>query len=116
MVEDDPVVLAVARRILESGGYRVLTAAGGAAGLELCERHPGEIQLVLTDVVMPQMGGRAFAETLRKARPGIRVVFMSGYTDEALVNQGVSGEGLTFIVKPFTQALLLRRVRQVLDG
>jgi len=115
VVEDDPVVLAVARRILESGGYRVLTAAGGAAGLELCERHPGEIQLVLTDVVMPQMGGRAFAETLRKARPGIKVVFMSGYTDEALVNQGVTGEGLAFIVKPFTQALLLRRVRQVLD-
>ncbi len=115
VVEDDDSVRAVTRRILEGSGYAVMTAAGGEQALVTCQQHPDAIDLVLTDVVMPQMSGRAFVERLTKARPGIKVIYMSGYTDDAIVHHGVLEAGTPFIGKPFTQTELLRKVREVLD-
>jgi PAS domain S-box-containing protein len=116
VVEDDEAVRSIARRMLARAGYRVLTAANGGEGLLACEAHPGEIHLLLTDVVMPQMGGRVFAERLARIRPGLKVLFMSGYTDDAIVRHGVLEPGTHFLGKPFTQADLLAKVRDVLDG
>ncbi len=116
LAEDDPAVRGLARRILDAAGYTVLTAANGVEALDICERHPSAIHLVLTDVVMPLMGGRVFAERLAKVRPGTRVLYMSGYTDNAIVHHGILDPGLQFIGKPLTQLELLRKVREVLDG
>jgi two-component system cell cycle sensor histidine kinase/response regulator CckA len=116
LAEDDEAVRNVAKRILVGAGFTVLTAAGGPEALLLCEQHPAEIHLLLTDVVMPGMSGRALAERLTALRPGIRVLFMSGYTDNAIVHQGVLDPGTQFISKPITQGELLRKVRYVLDG
>ena len=116
VVEDDRTVLAVATRILEGAGYRVLGAPDGGAALLICERHPAPIDLALTDVVMPNMGGRAFADALTRSRPAIKVVFMSGYTDDDIASHGVLRPGIAFIAKPLTRSTLLRKVREVLDG
>jgi len=116
VVEDDEAVRSIAKRMLAGAGYRVLTAANGGEGLLTCEGHAGEIHLLLTDVVMPQMGGRAFAERLAKVRPGLKVLFMSGYTDDAIVHHGVLEPGTYFVSKPFTQAELLAKVQEALDG
>ncbi len=116
LVEDDEAVRSVAKRILEAAGYTVLSAASGDEGLLLCEQNPVEIHLVLTDVVMPEMGGRVFIERLAKVRPGMKVLYMSGYTHDAIVHHGVLEKGTLFIGKPFSQSELLRKVRDVLDG
>jgi PAS domain S-box-containing protein len=116
LVEDDEAVRAVARRILVGAGYDVLVAASGAEGLLTCERHAGEIHLLLTDVVMPQMSGRVFAERASTTRPGMKVLYMSGYTDNAIVHHGVLDPGTQFIGKPLSQTELLAKVREVLDG
>jgi PAS domain S-box-containing protein len=116
LAEDDEAVRSVARRILVDAGYSVLSAENGPAALRLCEQYPGEIQLVLTDVVMPEMSGRVLVERLGTLRPGIRVLYMSGYTDNAIVHQGVLDAGTHFISKPVTPSELLRKVRCVLDG
>jgi CheY-like chemotaxis protein len=116
LAEDDEAVRNVAKRILVGAGFTVLTAADGPEALLLCEQHPAEIHLLLTDVVMPGMSGRALAERLTALRPGVRVLFMSGYTDNAIVHQGVLDPGTQFISKPITQGELLRKVRYVLDG
>ncbi|MGA8892323.1 MAG: PAS domain S-box protein [Anaeromyxobacteraceae bacterium] len=115
VVEDDEVMRDVTRRILEGAGYVVLTAASGPEGLATCDGHAGAIDLLLTDVVMPQMNGRVLAERLVEKRPGTRVIYMSGYTDNAIVHHGVLARGTHFIGKPFSQADLLARVREVLD-
>jgi two-component system cell cycle sensor histidine kinase/response regulator CckA len=116
VVEDDESLRNITRRILAGAGYRALAAANGGEGLLTCEQHVGDIHLVLTDVVMPQMSGRGFAERLGKVRPGMKVLYMSGYTDDAIVHHGVLDPGTQFIGKPFTQANLLAKVREVLDS
>jgi two-component system, cell cycle sensor histidine kinase and response regulator CckA len=88
LVEDEEAVRDVAKRILRAAGYTVLTAASPDDALLACKAHPGKIHLLLTDVVMPQMSGRLLAERLALARPGIKVVYMSGYTDDAIVHHG----------------------------
>jgi len=113
ITEDDTRVRAAARRILARGGYRVLTASDGAEALEICRSHPGPLHLLLTDVVMPAMSGPALAEACAAERPGLKVLFMSGYADEAVRTASVGKHG--FLQKPFTLASILRTVRHTLD-
>jgi PAS domain S-box-containing protein len=115
LVEDEEAVRRLADRILRSAGYKVLTAAGGSEALLLCEKHDGVIDLLLTDVVMPHMSGRELAERLAKTSPKLKVLYMSGYTDNAIVHHGVLDPGTRFIGKPFAAAELTRKVREVLD-
>ena len=115
IVEDEDAVRRLAERILRAAGYRTLTAASGGDAVVLCERRAGEIDLLLTDVVMPQMSGRELAERLLAANPGLQVLYTSGYTDDAIVQHGVLESGTHFIAKPFTAAGLTRKVRLVLD-
>jgi len=115
LVEDEAKLRPLIHRILERKGYTVLSAAEGAEALDIVARHQGPIHLVLTDVVMPGMNGRELAERVTKLRPEIRVLFMSGYTDDAIVHHGVLEAGMQFIEKPFALAALARKVRQVLD-
>jgi signal transduction histidine kinase len=116
VVEDDDGVRRLARRILAAAGYEVLVAANGGEALLRCEQHPGPIHLVLSDVVMPLLGGSALAERLQAIRPGLRLLFMSGFTDDAVVRRGVIEPGHPFIGKPFTAEALARKVREVLDA
>jgi CheY-like chemotaxis protein len=116
IAEDEDVVRRAAVRILESAGYRVLVAANGEAAVRLCEQHRDEIHLLLTDVVMPRIGGRDLALRVRALNPGLKVLFMSGYADDAIVHNGVLDPGAQFIGKPFSVAELKRKVREVLDG
>jgi two-component system, cell cycle sensor histidine kinase and response regulator CckA len=109
IVEDEETVRHLARRFLAASGYQVLTAANGGEALLTCERHPGPIHLMLTDVVMPQMSGPELAERLRRIRPDMRVLYMSGYAGTVIE------EGSQLIEKPFTGPDLLRRVRRVID-
>ncbi len=115
LVEDATPVRTLARRSLEARGYRVLDAANGPAALELSARHGGGIDLLVTDVVMPGMSGRELAERLAPVRPGMKVLYTSGYTDDAMVRQGVLTAGVAFLQKPFVPDTLARKVREVLD-
>ena len=115
LVEDEEAVRTVAARILRAAGYNVMTAANGGEALLICERHQGELGLLLTDVVMPKMSGRELAERLQQVRPGLLVLYMSGYTDDSMVRHGVLEAGMEFIAKPFSGAALRRKVRDVLD-
>jgi len=114
-VEDEDAVRATAREVLESNGYTVIEARDGVEALEQSTRHGGEIQLLVSDVVMPRMGGGELAQRLTAARPGIRVLFISGYPDDALVRHGVVERGSLLLQKPFALADLVRKVREVLD-
>ena len=115
LVEDEPEVRRVARMSLESQGYTVLEADGGPAALALLDTAP-TIHLLLTDVVMPQVGGRQVAEAVRARLPGVRVLYMSGYTDDAVLRHGILEHTDQFIPKPFTPLGLARKVREVLDA
>jgi PAS domain S-box-containing protein len=115
LVEDEDAVRNLARRTLEGHGYTVLPVQSGEEALALIERYRGPIQLVLTDVVMPAMSGLDLAERLRGLRPAIRVLFMSGYTENAFINRGLLQPGTAFIQKPFAGKQLARKVREVLD-
>ena len=115
LVEDEEAVRVLSRRILESNGYTVLEAVGPEQALQAARDHPGPIHLLLTDVVMPEIGGPDLASLLGKIRPGIKVLYMSGYTDDAIVRQGLVAEGVSFLQKPFTPAKLARKVREVLS-
>jgi DNA-binding NtrC family response regulator len=97
-------------------GYTVLAAGGATEAHALCAAHPGPIDLLLTDVVMPETGGRALAAALARERPGLRVLYMSGYSDDAVVLHGVLEAGTAFLQKPFTPEGLARKVRDTLDG
>ena len=116
VVEDVAAVRAVTRQMLERQGYTVLEAPDAQTALQLAERHAGVIHLVLTDVVMPDLGGRELAARLVRVRPDMKVVYMSGYTDDAVVRHGVVQPGIAFLQKPFTPEGLARKVRSVLDG
>jgi CheY-like chemotaxis protein len=116
LVEDDPLVRPIVARMLETWGYRVLVAEEGGQALDLAERVNGPIDLLLSDLVMPGMGGREVAERLGRLRPGIRVLHMSGYTDDAVVRRAVPDRGAAFIQKPFGSDELARRIRELLDG
>jgi CheY-like chemotaxis protein len=115
LVEDDSAVRAVTRRALESSGYRVLEAGGGQEALAACESQPGPIDLLVTDVVMPEMAGRLLAEEMRRRRPGIRVLFISGYTDDAILRHGVQQAEVAFLQKPYTPVALASKVREALE-
>jgi CheY-like chemotaxis protein len=115
VAEDEPVVRELTCKILRQRGYTVLEAEGGVQALALAKEHPGTIHLLLTDVVMPEMGGPELAQRLRAARPGTLVLYMSGYTDDAILKHGALDTSTPFLQKPFTPWGLAARVRDVLD-
>jgi len=115
LVEDEDAVRALAREVLRRHGYVVVEARHGLDALRVAERHPDDIHLMITDVVMPHMSGRELAERLGAARPKMRVLFMSGYTDHVVMNRAIT-PGSWFLQKPFTPEILAQRVRQVLDA
>jgi DNA-binding NtrC family response regulator len=116
LVEDDEQVRLLAAGVLRRNGYELIESARPSDALAWVAAHKGPIHLLLTDVVMPEMGGRVLAEQLVAVRPSLRVLFMSGYTDDAIVRHGVLESGVAFIQKPLTPELLSRRVREVLDA
>jgi len=115
LVEDDEMVRRLASDILREKGYQVLVGKTGEEAMRICREHKGRIDLMLTDVVMPEMNGRKLAENVRPIRENMRVVFMSGYTDDAIVHHGVLEPGTNFIEKPFTAETLTSTIRQVLE-
>jgi CheY-like chemotaxis protein len=116
LAEDEPSLRTLAHRVLEGLGYTVLEAQDGPSALTLAGRHPGSIDLLVTDVVMPGMSGRELAQRLHELYPEIRVLFMSGYSDEAIANNGFLDPGATWMQKPFGANDLARRVRELLDA
>jgi PAS domain S-box-containing protein len=116
LVEDDDRVRELARRVLQIRGYNLLEARDGQQALQVATEHGSTIHLLLTDVVMPGMSGSALAAQLTQILPGLKVLFMSGYTDEAITHHGVLDPGVAFVQKPFSPAALARKVREVLDG
>jgi PAS domain S-box-containing protein len=114
LVEDEDAVRLVVRRVLTRHGYTVLAASNGHDALRIAESHPGAIDMLVTDVVMPEMGGRELADRLLPLRPAIRVLFTSGYTDDDIVRRGVLLPGTAFLQKPFTTEGIARKVREVL--
>ena len=103
------------RRLLQEAGYKVLNAGGGEDALRIAEQYDGPIHLMITDVVMPQMSGRELAEHLAHRRPETKVLYVSGYTSDAIVRHGVLEEGISFLEKPFTTSSLVLKVREVLE-
>jgi two-component system cell cycle sensor histidine kinase/response regulator CckA len=116
LVEDEEGVRALTRQILQRHGYTVLEAEHGRDALLLCERYSGPIRLLLSDVVLAQMSGRELVQRLTPLRPEMKVLYMSGYSDEAIVHHGVLAPGTAFLQKPFTTESLMRKLREVLDG
>lgn len=116
LVEDEDGVRALVRHVLHKNGYNVIEARHGGEALLACERHAGKIDLLLTDVVLEQMSGRELAERLLQIRPEMKVLYVSGYADDAIVHHGVLTPGAAFLQKPFTTEALARKLRNVLDG
>jgi len=116
LAEDAGAVRAVAKQVLERQGYTVLEAPDGEAALRLAQRHRGVIHLLLTDVVMPRVGGRELAEQLARIRPDVKVLYVSGYTDDSVVRHGILESGTAYLQKPFSPESLARKVRDVLDA
>jgi CheY-like chemotaxis protein len=115
VVEDEPVVRGLICHILEMHGYAVLQARQGDEAIEVCRRHEGSIPLLVTDVVMPGMSGKQLAVRLVESLPGLKILFLSGYTGNAIIHHGVLQEGAAFLQKPFTPDALARKVREILD-
>ena len=116
LVEDEEAVRALAARILQERGYKVLESTSPEDALQIGVQHKEPIDLLLTDVVLPRMSGRKIAEHLAFLRPELKVLYMSGYTDDAVFRNGVLETGAAFLQKPFTPAALARKVREVLDA
>jgi CheY-like chemotaxis protein len=114
LVEDEAAVRTLAARILTGLGYTVLTTANGVEAVKTARSHPGPIHLLLTDVIMPGNDGRTVAEQIAELCPGVRVLFMSGYTDNAVIRHGVLREGVHYLQKPFTPTVLGSKIREVL--
>jgi PAS domain S-box-containing protein len=114
VVEDEQAVRDLTVRILRQVGYTILTASSGAEALEICQAHPGHIDLLLTDVVMPNMSGRQLADRVQVDRPKTKVLFLSGYTENTVVHHGVLDAGVDFLPKPFSRESLSRKLREVL--
>ena len=116
VVEDEPAVRHLARDVLEAQGYEVLRAANGQHALLVAREHKGSpIRLVITDVIMPHMGGKLMAEWLKATHPNLKILFTSGYMDDAIAHHGVLEPGVPFLPKPYTPATLTRKVREMLD-
>jgi len=116
VVEDEEALRQVTQRIFARNGYHVITAANGPEALDIAGAHPGEIHLLVTDVVMPHMLGKEIAEKMRAIKPGIQVLFMSGYARPVLASQGSLDPSVVLVEKPFSEAELLSQAGRVLDG
>ncbi len=116
LVEDNAQVRKLVQSVLTAQGYEVLVAQDGEEGLQVAQKYGGPIHLLLTDVIMPRLGGPALADRLQPSRPEMRVLFISGYTDDAVVHHGVPDKGRHFLPKPFDVEILTQKVRSVLDG
>jgi PAS domain S-box-containing protein len=114
LAEDDETVRGLVRRVLTGYGYKVLEAADGDSALLICREHPEPIAMLLTDVIMPETSGPQLANKLSQLRPDIKVLYMSGYTDDSIVHHGGLESGINFLQKPFTPAVLMHKIRQVL--
>jgi len=114
LVEDEESVRELVRLTLVSRGYKVLEAENGESGLQIAEDFKDQIDILITDVVMPGIGGRELAKKLLVLRPGISVLFLSGYTEDAVITLGVVGPAVAFLQKPFTLQNLAKKVREVL--
>lgn len=116
VVEDEPAILFLVTHILTSQGYHVLRANSPQAAIDMAAAHPGGIGLLLTDVIMPEMNGRDLAAALQETHPGMRALFMSGYTSDVIAKHGVLEDGVSFLQKPFSIDILAAKVREVLDA
>jgi CheY-like chemotaxis protein len=116
VVEDDKTLREVICKGLKKFGYGVLEAANGGEALLICEKRKGPIDLILTDVVLPQMSGRELVERLEAMRPGIKVLYMSGYTENAIVNNGILKENVGFLQKPFKVNILVLKIREIMSA
>jgi CheY-like chemotaxis protein len=116
LVDDEPQVVTLVREMLTREGYNVLGALGGNEALEVVEQNDAAIDLLLTDIVMPELNGRELADKIKPLRPGLKVLYMSGFMKETILKYyGVSITGIPFLQKPFTRETLARKVREVLD-
>jgi two-component system cell cycle sensor histidine kinase/response regulator CckA len=116
LTEDEEVVRKLACQVLRIYGYHVLEAADGTAALLISESYPAAIHLLITDVIMPGLSGPDLANRLTELRPEVKVLYMSGYTDSAIVHQGILDEGANFIQKPFSTDVLAIKIREILDA
>jgi CheY-like chemotaxis protein len=115
LVEDESAVRDLTRRCLEASGYRVLQAGSAEEALDAVSRHAGSLDLLLTDVIMPGASGPELSRRLLSDRPELRILYVSGYTDETIASQRLLADGASFLQKPFTPEALARKVRDVLD-
>jgi len=116
LVEDEPGVRHMARQVLENQGYEVLSAPNGQGALRVAHEQGGNrISLVVSDIIMPLMGGKAMVEWLKTAYPHLKILFTSGYTDDDIVESDVLAAGIEFLPKPYTPAMLACKVREMLD-
>jgi two-component system cell cycle sensor histidine kinase/response regulator CckA len=116
VAEDESSVRALAGRILRDRGYKVLEASNGKEALDIAQRHAGTVHMVITDVIMPEMGGKTLTTQLKAVRPDIKTLYVSGYPDNAIVHQGILDLEVAFLQKPFTVESLAQKVREVLDS
>ena len=114
LVADEPAMLKLAATILKRQGYTVLAASAPGEAIHLAEEHPGEIHLLLTDVIMPEMNGRSLARRLLSLYPNLKCLFMSGYTSDVIANHGVLEAGVAFVQKPFSAQNLAKSVLEAL--
>ncbi len=116
LVEDEESILALGKTILERHGYEVLASKNPNEALGMVKSYPGPIHLLITDVVMPEMNGKDLRCRLVEVMPGLKIIFMSGYTANVIAHHGILDEGINFLQKPFSVQTLLEKVRDVLDG